>query len=179
MSHQNQSGKFQAPLKSSSNVPCEALPAHLGEDNPRLLSVSWPSFAVVLSPPKLGQSSPELTSRQLLHRVCPHHAPAGDTPGFRVSGEGQRAESPQPPCSSPCTSHTNTSRSPASGTSVWKTNALPPLCFLRDELCIHQGAVWSFAVKSCVFHFSFFSSSVFFFSLDLLAGMVCGGMVNY
>lgn len=66
------------------------------------------------------------------------------------------------------------------GFSVWRTNALPPHCFLRDVLCIHQGAVWPFAIKSCIFHFSFFPSAVFFFfSLDLLAGMVCGGMVNY
>lgn len=30
------------------------------------------------------------------------------------------------------------------------------ICFLRDKLCIHQGAVWPFVTKASIFHFSFF-----------------------
>lgn len=65
-------------------------------------------FAVVLPSPTLGQSSPDLTSSQLLHKeVCPHHCPAGVYPvsplsvlpkGLRADGEEQGAESPRCPC---------------------------------------------------------------------------------
>lgn len=156
MPHQKQSGKFQAPLKSSSTDPCEALPMHTGEDNPHFLAGSWLRFAVCcwLSVPwqLLSAGSPwgsGLGKGRAEPHIIPDHLPAP-----------QRAPHPWLLC-------------------------LENKCFttaLFSEGCtVHpSGCCLALCYKILYFSFLFFSlCCVLFFPLDLLAGMVCGGMVNY
>lgn len=159
MPHQKLRGKFQAPLKSSSKDPREALPVHIH-------SVSWLSLAVLLPPPTPGHSSPDLTLASSSTKQFAHSPQLGGTlfpPLWAPKGlrEGQGAEAPRPPCSAPA-AQGKSSRSPASGTSVWETSALPPL-FAEGWIVYPSGCSLALCYKILSFSFLLFSSAVFFF----------------
>lgn len=143
-------------------------------------------FAVVLPAPTLGRGSPDLLAlSQLLNKViCSHHllptsvalhlprCPEG-LRGWRMKGQG--VESPH----SLPTQLSNTSsfqrnadlnadlsprlRIPSFRHFSLENKCFTTVCFPRDPLCIHQGAVSPFAIKSCIFHFSFFPLLCSFF----------------
>lgn len=156
-------GQSTFPLSLLTQLCGAAATSHAGSEQPRAhLEPAAPQRGLPTAAPSWGTLVPPLSR-------LPQ--------GLRAGGEGQKLKS----TSSLLSPQQLKGRAPDPQLQApqYGKQILHPICFLRDGLCIHLGAIWPFAIKSCIFHFSCFPLLCSFFPLDLLAGMVCGGMVNY
>lgn len=144
----------------------------------------WTSLPWVSSSTKPTSSHHPPATSMALH---PPHSPEG-LEGWWMKGQGVKpprslptrlSDTPSFQKNADLNTDLSSYRSADSSMSVWKTNALAPYAFWGIR-CLYIRVLFGPLLQNLVFFISpFFPLLCSFFSLDLLVGTVCGGMVNY